>query len=346
MRRTVAEVLATFGKQVAAKVRDRADHLARKPSDIAAVFDPQKLEDALSEALRPHYAAAMAAAATEVERRVNGKADLREPVVDRLLRAAGVRIKGISETTRQRVADIVRQGLDEGLSAAELGDRIEAASGLFDELRAETIARTETATVLNQAAVAQYADFGVDRVTVVDGDEDDACASADGQVWTLDRAEAEPIAHPNCVRTFTPLVGSPAARASLAKAAPVEDSMPTIVIHNHPQQDANRVEHERDTTLAALKAVTSMAAEMHGALAALTSPVINVSPASPTITVAPSTANVDVHVPEAPPAQIVMPPAKADAPLVQDIRIVSLPPMNAKVRRDSAGRVSSIEVDQ
>ena len=32
-----------------------------------------------------------------------------------------------------------------------------------------------------------------------------------------------------------------------------------------------------------------------------------------------------------------------DAPVVQDVRIVGLPPMNARVRRDRAGRIESIE---
>ena len=132
-----------------------------------------------------------------------------QPVIDRLLRSAGLRIRGITDTTRQRVQETIAAGIAEGLGAAELGDRLEAA-GIFSELRAETIARTETATVLNEAAVAQYRELGVDRVQVVDGDDDEACASVDGAIWTVDEAEANPIAHPNCVRSFTPLIGAPA----------------------------------------------------------------------------------------------------------------------------------------
>lgn len=209
MRRDVANLLKAYGAAVAEKVRDRAEHLARKPSDISAVFDPARMERDLRRVLEPHLQTIASGTGAGISERLGGrKADLRDSVVEQLLRTAGVRIKGISETTRLRVTDIVRKGLDEGLSAAELGDRIETASGLFDELRAETIARTETATILNEAAVAQYREYGVDRVTVVDGDDDDACAEADGQVWTLEQAETNPIAHPNCVRSFTPLVGA------------------------------------------------------------------------------------------------------------------------------------------
>ena len=211
IRKDLAALLKAYGAAVAERVRDRAEHLARKPSDVSAVFDPARMERDLRRVLEPHLLAVASGTGDGVSERLAGrKAELRDAVIEKLLRSAGIRIKGISETTRLRVAEVVRKGIDEGLSAAELGDRIEATSGLFDELRAETIARTETATVLNEAAVAQYREFGVDRVTVVDGDEDDACADADGQVWTLEQAEASPIAHPNCVRSFTPLVGAPA----------------------------------------------------------------------------------------------------------------------------------------
>lgn len=202
MQRALAAFLRDLGRSVAERVREKAAHLERKPSDVEAVFSRQRMERDLAAVLAPYLREVAGIAGT--------KAYLRQPVLERLLQGAGVRIKGISEATRVRVADIVRQGIADGLSAAELGDRIETASGLFDELRAETIARTETATMLNQASIAQYADLGVDRVQVYDGDEDEACAEADGAIWTLERAEAEPLAHPNCTRTFAPIVGSPA----------------------------------------------------------------------------------------------------------------------------------------
>lgn len=212
LRRDVLTLLRTYGQAVAQRARERYDHLSRKPADVDVLFSTDRLERDLLSVIRPHLLAIAEGSGGAVAQGF-GKAaavELRDPVIERLLRTAGVRIKGISETTRTRVVDIVRQGIADGLSAAQLGDRLETASGLFDELRAETIARTETATVLNEAAVAQYREFGVDRVQVVDGDEDEACADADGEVWTLERAESEPIAHPNCVRTFTPLVGAPA----------------------------------------------------------------------------------------------------------------------------------------
>lgn len=214
MQRDVLSVLRAYGAQVAQRARERFDHLTRKPTDVDALLSVERMERDLLAVLTPHLRAVAEGTGGSVAQRF-GKAELRDAVLERLLRSAGLRIKGISETTRDRVREVVAKGIADGLSAAELGDRLEAASGLFDELRAETIARTETATVLNEAAVAQYREFGVDRVLVYDGDDDEACASVDGQTWTVEQAEANPIAHPNCTRGFSPLVG-------VAKAMPLD----------------------------------------------------------------------------------------------------------------------------
>ncbi len=74
----------------------------------------------------------------------------------------------------------------------------------FSDSRAETIARTESGTLYNQGFVQAGIDSGlVDGVLVEDGDGDSECAEADGQTWDLDDAMANPLAHPNCVRSFT-----------------------------------------------------------------------------------------------------------------------------------------------
>jgi len=47
----------------------------------------------------------------------------------------------------------------------------------------------------------------VDAVQVSDGtDFDDACREADGQVWSLDDAAANPLQHPRCTREFAPVL--------------------------------------------------------------------------------------------------------------------------------------------
>jgi hypothetical protein len=51
-----------------------------------------------------------------------------------------------------------------------------------------------------------FSQAGIDEVEVSDGTDDDMCADANGQTWTLREALSEPIAHPNCTRSFIPLV--------------------------------------------------------------------------------------------------------------------------------------------
>lgn len=133
-------------------------------------------------------------------------AGLTEDVLGKL----GTSITGINETTRDDVSRIVGAGLDEGLSTDEIADNLR---GLYDETysgRSETIARTESINAYNLGTTATYRDSGlVEEVEVFDGDYDEECAAADGEIWTLDQAEENPTEHPNCQRGFSPVVLEP-----------------------------------------------------------------------------------------------------------------------------------------
>ncbi len=55
-------------------------------------------------------------------------------------------------------------------------------------------------------AVVSYQEAGIKEVDVLDGDGDAICAQADGQRWTLEEAQANPLGHPGCTRAFSPVV--------------------------------------------------------------------------------------------------------------------------------------------
>lgn len=124
----------------------------------------------------------------------------------------GRRIKELSKTTKTAVSDLIRSILDEegGTgSTGELGDRIlervrETFAG-YEDWRADRIARTETAVAYNHGTVYASRQAGIRRVEVSDGDGDEVCARANGQIWTLEEALANPVAHPNCTRAFSPV---------------------------------------------------------------------------------------------------------------------------------------------
>lgn len=137
----------------------------------------------------------------------------KDPFTSRFMTSyVGERITQLQGTSKERVIALVQKTLAEadGLTAVELGRVIrDTVQEQFDEYarwRANTIARTETAIATNHGSVLGIQQAGVERVDVFDGTDDAACAAANGAVWTVEQALADPVAHPNCVRAFGPHV--------------------------------------------------------------------------------------------------------------------------------------------
>lgn len=110
----------------------------------------------------------------------------------------------IDATTRDATRAFLEDALREGWSYQDFADRLEE-SGLFGESRAAMIARTELAIAEAQGHVEAFREDGVEEVVIYDGDYDEECQQANGQIWTLEEYESEPIGHPNCVRAARPL---------------------------------------------------------------------------------------------------------------------------------------------
>jgi hypothetical protein len=138
--------------------------------------------------------------------------DPQDPFVDRWFTSyVGERITQIDETTRDTLRDELQSAFEDGKgeSVTELAGRLRDVVGDSAEMspsRALTIARTETAIAYNHGALLAYGQNGIENVEVSDGDGDEECADADGQTWTLEEAMSDPVAHPNCVRSFSPVV--------------------------------------------------------------------------------------------------------------------------------------------
>jgi hypothetical protein len=128
------------------------------------------------------------------------------PLVKKALKARENLIKGVADTVFEHVKLLTEKQNEEGFTAQELAKRIRELGLTDSKSRSLMIARTESAVGANVGATMAYRDAGIEKVKVLDGDEDAECASADGAIWTIDEAEANPIAHPNCVRAFAPYV--------------------------------------------------------------------------------------------------------------------------------------------
>lgn len=113
-------------------------------------------------------------------------------------------IREVDRETRRGVRELTARAVREGMSPDEVAAELED-SYLFSGSRAETIARTEVAVAQNRGQLALLGELDIEKVLVHDGDSDDECEEADGQIWDIEEAEENPTAHPNCVRAFSPI---------------------------------------------------------------------------------------------------------------------------------------------
>jgi HK97 family phage portal protein len=133
--------------------------------------------------------------------------DLENQWVKGVLDELAEKIVRVADTTRQEVRDLVGKAAEEGWSIDELAAKIRELKEVHSTARARTIARSETATAYNKGSLAGYREAGVEKVEVFDGDEHEPCRSANGSIWTIEQAEAEPLCHPNGTRAFAAVIG-------------------------------------------------------------------------------------------------------------------------------------------
>jgi hypothetical protein len=181
--------------------------------DLVDKFDWASYNDSLMEDLNGNFRAIVKIQGQRAAVRAGlDKFTYDDPFVEKTLTTyVGERITQLDETTRGDVSLLVRNAVEAGTgSATELGDKIaDLVREKFDgyaDWRADRIARTETGIGYNIGNVLGYREAGVEKVRVIDGDQDEECAKANGQVWTLAEALANPLAHPNCERDFAPEV--------------------------------------------------------------------------------------------------------------------------------------------
>ena len=320
LQEAIQSFLAEQAESIANRVKRNHAHIAAYPHDTDSWWSPRTWDRKLTEALEPLLSEMAGRVATDSAKPFKmAKAGFTDDVVETVRRLAGKRISGINQTTRDAVTRQIIHGLEEGLSPADLAQRIREAS-TFDESRAELIARTETGNAYNHAAVETFRRYDVESVEVIDGDHDEECAAANGSTWTLDEAMANPLAHPNCVRDFIPVVPA-------GKAEPVPPSVliPMTIYESTPAVTVNVPKPDP---------VTVNLPEL--------APVVNVEKAAPpVVNVAPSEAVVNVTTPE---VTVNVPEQKA--PKVGDVRVVSMPTRLHRVKREKDGKVSgSVEED-
>lgn len=117
----------------------------------------------------------------------------------------------IEDATREMIRADVTTAMEQGLSNDDLAAMLEE-NYAFSELRAETIARTETAFADCQGNMVVYRDSGVvdKKRWIVGADCCPECEEVDGEIVDLDENFSNgidaPPAHPNCRCDFIPIL--------------------------------------------------------------------------------------------------------------------------------------------
>ncbi len=136
---------------------------------------------------------------------LGGDFDLFNNLFLQKIKAQGLdKAKGIDDTTKKRLRDSLSEGLEAGETGAQLKKRV---IDEYDELaedgaRAATIARTESASSVNQGQLITYSGEGVGKkewLSVQDDRTRDDHADADGQVVAIDEdfdVGGEALAYP------------------------------------------------------------------------------------------------------------------------------------------------------
>lgn len=130
-------------------------------------------EEALTAALSPIWQEAFEAGAGSI-RQIAGLDSVRAPSLTDYLRREGLkRAHGITETTRDRLANLLADGVEAGESTAQLVRRIQQELPDIQAERAATIALSEVHTSLQAGSFAQMQYAGVRTKTwITAGDED------------------------------------------------------------------------------------------------------------------------------------------------------------------------------
>ncbi|MDP9326507.1 MAG: phage head morphogenesis protein [Candidatus Dormibacteraeota bacterium] len=246
------KALATIKHEFPDPLTQEAGRRRRLRESVSSSWQPvfdsatDASEQLFVEALDEASAAAMATGGMQAIATlgVGGSFDLASPAAQRYLENhAAELVSGIDEVTRAKVARIITDGINEGLSYEKIAGLLRDLYDGFSEYepqahirdRAELISTYETASAYEAGAAASVQDIidqGIDIekswLTVGDDAVDEDCQGNEDQGWvafdeTFDSGDDTPPAHPGC-RCTTLYQRAPGADdTGQAEAAPEEE---------------------------------------------------------------------------------------------------------------------------
>lgn len=174
--------------------------------EMLDIINAERFRKRLPRITRPYLEMALQLGAEEATRLLGTDFSIRasQDALEQITRHLDVLEVQIRNTTNDDVREAITEGLAKGEDTEALRARVDQLFDGYEQWRVDRIVRTEVSAAYEMGALTQFRDAGYDSVDVEDGDEDDACASANGSVWTLEEALANPLEHPNCSRIFLP----------------------------------------------------------------------------------------------------------------------------------------------
>ncbi len=322
-------------------------------------WDPEVEDEQLTSTMREIYAdvgrGGLQSVANAVGRVIFKGAT--QAVIADLLSYGGERVKDINARTLQAITVELAEGTRRGYSIPQLIDGVAEEgykgvlqSGLdngvpvWSDLRAETIARTETMLSYNRATVTGYGEFGVTHLLAYDGDDDEECATRNGNEYTIDEAQGIED-HPNGTLVWSPVVD---------KAAHID---PTLTMMSEVLQ---RIAETQE----ALKSAFLRVPEVHitNTTPGMDAPIVHnhVAPAAVDVHVEPTPVHIDakthvdsalitVEAAKAPDVYVTTPEVNVAAPVVNvepvTVTVEAAPAkkVTKTIRRDKSGAITHIE---
>ena len=162
MRRYLRGAGARIAKRTGEQITTKGGpvQVKRQLDDIALdkILDEVAEREQILEIFRPLFRSMMADAINAASESLPVDVDLTDDVIRDLVTArVGTMVQQIQATTRIQVRASIVQGLEQGMSTAQI-QQLLLQSTTFSPTRAMTIARTETTALMNQAGVAAMKD--------------------------------------------------------------------------------------------------------------------------------------------------------------------------------------------
>jgi hypothetical protein len=208
----MAPALRRFFRRQSERVTARLLQSLKAPPWDPLLFPPDE-DSLLRRALMPYLergiitSAELAAALVGANTPIGQSAFIRAALI-----RGSQRIVAINETTRNAVQELLSRGQQAGYNLYQLANGVpdDGFRGIRDVVtetyrnRAEAIARTEMGQASQTASHAQWRELGVRFVDIIDGDEDEPCASRNGTRVSID--EDVDLLHPNCTVVSLPVI--------------------------------------------------------------------------------------------------------------------------------------------